>query len=155
MPETVSNELNNPGEVRYLIFSILDREYAFPSDYINEITLFDAVYPLPLMPEYVLGVINRYSIPYALLDISLLLFKIPNPRSKVLVFKDSIDRIAFLIDDVAGIVDIPQEQLLKVEQSAGSENFEEIISASFVWNSKNVFVLDIQRIMTRVASEVR
>ena len=147
----VTEEAESPKEEKYLIFSILGRQYAFQSRLIGEIALFDAVYPLPLMPAYVLGVINRYSIPYALFDIGLLLFKTPSPRGKVLVLKDSIDRIAFLIDDVAGIADIPQGELLDTERGAGTDDLTEAISASFTWNSGDVFVLDMQRILAHVS----
>ena len=145
--------LESANSEKYLIFSILDRCYTFPSRHIGEIAMFDAVYPLPLVPPYVLGVINRYSVPYALFDIGLLLFKIPSPRNKVLVLKDSIDRIAFLIDDVTGIADVPPEKLLMVERSA-DDDLTEAVFASFNWNGSDVFVLDIKRILTRVTDEV-
>lgn len=142
-PEGVTDE-------KYLIFSILDRRYSFPSKFISEIALFDTVYPLPLMPGYVLGIINRYSVPYALFDIGLLLFKTPSPRGKVLVLKDDIDRIAFLIDDVIDITDVPQDKLLNIERSTESDDAAESISASFKWNSDDVLVLDVRRILAQV-----
>jgi len=149
-PETIENA----NDEKYLIFSILDRRYAIPSRFISELALFDAVYPLPLVPDYMLGIINRYSIPYALLDIGLLLYKTPSPRNKILVLKDNIDKIAFLIDDVIDIPDIPQEQLFSIERKAESDDMSETISASFKWNGEDVFVLDIRRVLTRISSEV-
>jgi purine-binding chemotaxis protein CheW len=97
---------------KYFIFSIFDRKFSFPSKYISEITLFDTVYPLPLMPDFVPGVINCYSVPYALFDIGLLLFNREGRRNKALVLKDSIDKAAFLIDDVCGIADPTEDKLL-------------------------------------------
>ena len=141
------------NEEKYLIFSILGRQYTFPSRFIGEIALFDTVYPLPLVPSYVLGVINRYSVPYALFDIGLLLFKSPSPQGKVLVIKDSIDRIAFLIDDVTGIVDVPQSKLLDIDQNMDTGGAADVISASFNWNGSDILVLDIYRILARVTSE--
>jgi purine-binding chemotaxis protein CheW len=105
------------------------------------------------MPFYVLGVINRYSVPYALFDIGLLLFKTPSQHGKVLVLKENIDRIAFLINDVTEIVDIPQESLLDIERSAELGDVSDVISASFNLDGNNVFVLDIQRILARVSAE--
>ena len=143
----------NADEEKYLIFTILGRQYTFPSRLIGEIALFEAVYPLPLMPPYVLGVINRYSVPYALFDIGLLLFKSPSPRGKVLVLKENIDRVAFLIDDVSGIADVPQEKLINVDRGIESNDTAEAVSASFNWNGSDVFVLDVQRILARITSE--
>ena len=147
-----NGKTESAGE-KYLIFSILGRQYTFPSRFIGEIALFDTVYPLPLVPAYVLGVINRYSVPYALFDIGLMLFKTPSSRSKVLVLKDDIDRIAFLIDDVSGIADVPQEQLFDVEREAESNDAAEAISSTFRWDNSDVFVLDIQHILSRVTAE--
>jgi len=138
---------------KYLIFTILDKLYSFPSQHIGEIAIFDTVYPLPLMPSYVLGVINRYSVPYALFDIGLLLYKTSCQRKKVLVMKDSIDRIAFLIDDVNGIADVRQETLFNIERDSEPGDVTEAVSASFNWNGSNVFVLDVPRILTRVSQE--
>jgi len=143
----------NTNSEKYLVFSILDKLYSFPSRVIGEIALFDTVYPLPLMPPYVLGVVNRYSVPYALFDIGILFYNTPGPRNKVLIVKDSIDRIAFLIDDVTGIADVQSENLISVERSADSNDLTEAVSASFYWNGKDVLVLDIQRILSRVTGD--
>lgn len=150
--DLAENEDSTNSE-KYLIFSILGRLYSFPSRLIGEIALFDSVYPLPLMPSYVLGVVNRYSVPYALFDIGLLFYNTPCPRKKVLVIKDDIDRIAFLIDDITDIADVQQEKLLSVERSVESDDLTEAVSASFSWNSGDVFVLDIQKILSRVTGD--
>ena len=159
MSETaeISGEAPQSGESKnaekYLIFTILGKLYSFPSRFVGEIALFDAVYPLPLMPPYVPGVVNRYSIPYALFDIGLLFYSSPSPRNKVLIIKDEIDRIAFLIDDVAGIADVPDENLLSTERSAELNDLTDAISASFNWNGSDVLVLDINRILARIGGE--
>ena len=143
----------NTTDEKYLIFSILGNYYTVPSRIIGEIAIFDTVYPLPLMPGYVLGIVNRYSVPYVLFDVGLLLLQSPTPRGKVLVFKDEIDRIAFLIDDVTDIADVAREKLLMVDRSADSTDLAELITASFKWNGADVFVIDIQRLLSRVTSE--
>ncbi|GHV68031.1 hypothetical protein AGMMS49928_06470 [Spirochaetia bacterium] len=146
-------EQENAAAEKYLIFSILGKHYTFPSQYISEIALFDTVYPIPLVPAYVLGIINRYSVPYVLFDIGLFLLKTPTPRGKVLVFKDGIDRIAFLIDDVADIADVPPEKIFAVERSAEEGDLAELVVASFKWNDDDIFVLDIERLLRSVESE--
>jgi len=151
--DLASETIENVNDEKYLIFSILDKRYAIPSRFISELAVFEAVYPLPLVPDYMPGIINRYSIPYALLDIGLLLYKTPSPRDKVLVLKDNIDRIAFLIDDIVDITDISQDQLFLIERRAESADVSDIISASFKWNDGDVFVLDILRILARISAE--
>ncbi|MDR2478145.1 MAG: chemotaxis protein CheW [Treponema sp.] len=149
----VAEAAENAADEKYLIFSILGKYYTVPSRSIGEIALFDTVYPLPLMPDYVLGIVNRYSVPYALFDVGLLLMQNPTPRGKMLVFKDEVDRVAFLIDDVTDIADVARGKLLTVERSADSSDLAELVTASFKWNGSDVFVLDIQRLLSRVAGE--
>ncbi|MDR2078964.1 MAG: chemotaxis protein CheW, partial [Treponema sp.] len=119
------------------------------------VTAFDTVYPLPLVPEYVMGIINRYSAPYALVDIGLLIQKTPTPQSKVVVLKETVEKIAFLIDDVVDIVDVVHSDLLKVEQGVEVNDSTDIIEASFGWHDTNVFVLNIRQIISRVVSEFK
>jgi purine-binding chemotaxis protein CheW len=139
---------------KYLIFSILGKLYSFPSRIIGEIVLFDAVYPLPLMPSFILGIVNRYSIPYALFDIGLLFFNTPSPRKKVLVVKDSIDRVSFLIDDVNGIAEVQHCDLFNLERGSDSTDLTDMVCASFNWNNNDVLVLDMQKILGRITEEL-
>ncbi|WP_461255049.1 chemotaxis protein CheW [Treponema sp. R80B11-R83G3] len=152
--ELVQESAETVNSEKFLVFSILGKLYSFPSRLIGEIALFDKVFPLPLMPSYVLGVVNRYSAPYALFDIGLLFQKTPSPRNKIIILKEEIDRIAFLIDDVAGIADIQNEELLIVERNSDSGDLTDLICASFKWENGDVFVLDANSIMSRVSKEI-
>jgi purine-binding chemotaxis protein CheW len=138
---------------KYLIFTILGKYYTFPTRFISEVTAFDKVYPLPLLPEYVRGIINRYSVPFALIDIGLLIRETSTPEAKVVVLKESVDKLAFLIDDVVDIIDIPVSNLLKVEQGAERDDITDIIESSFEWHDTHVFVLSIRRIINRVKTD--
>jgi purine-binding chemotaxis protein CheW len=151
MPETTDQEV--PAGEKYLIFTILGETYALPSKFIGEIALLDAIYPLPLMPPYVPGIINRYSSPYALIDVGLLLNKSATPRTKVVVFKEQIDKAAILIDDVIDIADAQPQDLLRIEQDSGAAGVSSIITASLQWNGTNVFVLDIRQILSRIVND--
>jgi purine-binding chemotaxis protein CheW len=142
-----------PAGEKYLIFTILGRYYALPSKLIGEIALFDAVYPLPLLPEYVPGIINRYSTPYALIDIGLFLQKTATPGTKILTLKEQVDKAAILIDDVADIVDIPFADLLRIEQETDINDIVSVIIYSFLWNDVTVFVLDIRKILNRIVND--
>jgi len=139
---------------KFLVFSIMEKYYCFPSRLIGEIALFDAVYPLPLMPSYVLGIVNRYSTPYALFDTGLLFQKKPCPRKKVLILKEEIDRVAFLIDDITAIANIQNEEIFNIEKKSDSNEFADEINASFKWNDNDVFVIDANKIINRVSEEL-
>jgi len=150
-PDADGDTEENVNTEKYIIFSVIDRLFSIPSRHIGEIALFDTVYPLPLMPPYIPGVINRYSIPYALFDIGLMLFNTKGQYEKVLVLKEEIDRISFLVDDVKGFAEISKENLLSVENE--KSGVSDAISAFFSWEGSDIFVLDVHQILSRVKDE--
>ncbi|MDR0722011.1 MAG: chemotaxis protein CheW [Treponema sp.] len=138
---------------KFLIFTIQERLYTLPSSMINEVAVYDKAYPLPLLPEYVKGIINRYSVPYALIDLGLFMLKTPSALSKVVVLKESVDKVAFMIDDVVDIVDVPLEHILKVEQGTENQDASVVIEASFEWHEMDVFILSIREIINRIKKD--
>ena len=146
MPDSANSE-------KYLVFSIFNRQYAFPAQVIGEVANCEPLYQLPLLPSYVLGFINRYSIPYALFDIGFLLSNVPGPRNEALVIKSDIDRVAFSIENVSGIADITSDKLIKIETISGSIVLNRAISATFKWKDTDVYVLDIRHLLARVVEE--
>jgi chemotaxis signal transduction protein len=144
---------NSENSEKYLIFSISDRQYAFPAQVVGEVAGCDPLYPLPLLPSYVPGVINRYSVPYALFDIGFLLTNMPGPRKEALVIKRDIDQVAFSINNVAGFADITPDKLVNIEIGSGPVELHSAVYASFNWNGADVYVLDVRRVLARVEQE--
>ena len=152
MPE---NSTENPAEnvitEKYLIFSIREKRYALPSKTISEVAALEKVFPLPLVPDYVRGIINRYSVPYALIDLSFLLLKEISNAQKVIVLKEDVDKLALLIDDVVDIADLPSDKLMKIEQEemvlSGSVN------AFFEWKDNQIFCIEIGELVSRIKQD--
>jgi purine-binding chemotaxis protein CheW len=133
---------------KYLIFTIQEKWYALPAKIISEVTVLEEVFLLPLAPAYVRGIINRYSIPYALVDIQFLLLGDISNAGKMIVFKEEIDKLAFLINDVSDIADIPSDQLMKIEQEETA-----LISACFEWKDNHILCLDIGELVNRIRAD--
>ncbi|MDR0569127.1 MAG: chemotaxis protein CheW [Spirochaetaceae bacterium] len=138
------------GTVKYLIFTVREKRYAVPSNLIGEVTVLDKVFPLPLVPAYVRGIINRYSVPYALVDIGFFLMKSPSLSAKVLVLKEEVDKLAFLIDDVTDFADIAPAEILKID---AEETDADVISGSFEWKDGLVFRLEVRELINRIAQD--
>ena len=139
------------AEEKYLIFTVRDKRYALPSRLISEVAVLEKVFPLPLVPDYVLGIINRYSVPYALIDISFLLLKDASNARKVIVLKEEVDKLALLIDDVADIADLPPEKVVKTEQDETA--IAGAINAFFEWKGNPVFCLDTGELIGRIKQD--
>jgi len=136
---------------KFLIFTIGDERYALPSGIIGEVAVLEKAFPLPLVPDYVRGIINRYSIPYALVDISLFLKKDVSNAAKVIVLKEEVEKIAFLIDDVVDIADLQPSMLIKIEKEA--DDFDSSINACFEWKKNNVLCLDTEELIGRIKKD--
>ncbi|MDR2553274.1 MAG: chemotaxis protein CheW [Treponema sp.] len=144
---------SSAGTEKYLVFTIQERRYALPAKLIGEAAALEKVFPLPLVPPYVRGIINRYSIPYALIDIGFLLLKTFSAAAKLIVLKEKVDRLAFLIDDVTDIADIPPESLLQVEQEDSQELPSGLIAASFEWKGNHVFCLALDELVNQIKKD--
>ena len=136
---------------KYIIFTIREKRYALPSVVISEVAALEKVFPLPLVPDYVRGIINRYSVPYALIDICFLLFKDTSSALKVIVLKEDVDKLALLIDDVTDIVDISSDKLMGIETKETAADGP--VSAFFEWKGNPVFCLDTGELISRIKQD--
>jgi len=118
---------------------------------INEVAVLEKIFPMPLVPAYVRGIINRYSIPYALIDICFILYSEISTAQKVIVLKEEIDKIAFLIDDVTDIADILPEDILKIEHEENT--FAASINAYFEWKGSQVFCIDTEDLINKIKQD--
>jgi chemotaxis signal transduction protein len=66
----------------------------------------------------------------------------------MIVFKEEIDKLAFLIDDVTDIADIPADQLMKIEQEETV-----LISAYFEWKGNHILCLDIAELINLIKAD--
>jgi len=138
-------------EEKYLVFTVREKQYALPSKIISEVAALEKIFPLPLVPAYVRGIINRYSVPYALIDICFLLSGETSGARKVIVLKEEIDKLAFLIDDVTDIADLTPEKLMKIEQADSSLGAS--IGAYFEWKGCQVLCLETTEIINRIKQD--
>jgi len=136
---------------KYLIFTVREKRYALPSKIIGEVAALEKIFPLPIVPDYIRGIINRYSVPYALIDLSFLLQRTASEAGKIIVLKEEIDKLALLIDDVTDIADVSEEQLIKTEQ--GELSAAGLVCACFEWKGNPVFCIDAVEIVNYIKQD--
>jgi len=134
---------------KYLVFNVREKQYALPSKLIREVAALEKIFPLPLAPDYVRGIINRYSVPYALIDIRFLLHNEISETGKVIVLKEEVDKLAFLIDDVSDIAE--PEKLMKIEQEENAVAGP--IGAYFELKGSQVFCIDTAEIINKIKQD--
>ena len=143
--------MTDSTEEKFLIFTVRDKRYALPSKTISEVAALEKIFPLPLVPDYVRGIINRYSVPYALIDISFLLHKEASKARKIIVLKEEVEKIALLIDDVMDFADFPLEKLIKTEPDKTALSGS--VNAVFEWKGNPVFCLDAGELVSRIKQD--
>ena len=144
-------------EEKFLIFTVRDGKYALPSRLISEVASLDKVFPLPLIPPYVRGIINRYSVPYALIDLCFLLYKDTSIAKKLIILKKEVDKLAFLIDDMIDIADLSPDKIMKIgldentDSGGAVDNYA--VSGFFEWGGSQIICLDANEIINRIKQE--
>ncbi|GHS86982.1 hypothetical protein FACS189487_02260 [Campylobacterota bacterium] len=140
---------------RFLIFSVGGSLFAFSSGLIGEVVSCERVYKMPLCPDYMLGLINRFGVPYALIDTAKLLAITSQNSRKAVVLKESVERVAFAIDDVIDIAEAVENSLMKVDKSGADESqMARFVSRQFSYNEQMVFELDVKLLLSNFENDV-
>lgn len=108
---------------RLLLFSLGEGIYAADVAFIREIVLDQQKIPLPNAPDYIPGVFNLRSEVVKVIDIRLIIpLTGEGTRKKVIVFvpeTGSATRFGMVVDEVYGIMEVPDDQVTRLDQSGG------------------------------------
>jgi len=89
---------------KVVLFLVEDAVYAFDADEVKEVVLAGEIYPIPFVPAYVSGLINRHGEPHTVIDLKAVLGGGRLDASRVLIMNNGSDQISFLITDIDKIV---------------------------------------------------
>ncbi len=152
--DTVENKLNNQleeGEApasteRFLTFSSNGLTIGVSTNYVIEIITDHAITMLPLVPDYVTGIINLRGQIIPIIDIRLRMGK-PSAdyTSATCVIVLSIDsiQIGIIVDAVQQVMDIDQSQISPVPV----ENQQELISGMVSSGKRVILFLDCEQLV--------
>lgn len=101
-------EIALPGE-QYLVFSLLEREFAFQAEYVQGVERLADVTPVPNVASWVAGVINLRGSICSVVDLRAFLDmeRLPfNPRTRLLSVKYNEMLICLVVDSVSEMVPI-------------------------------------------------
>ena len=118
---------DQPPEIsteKYLIFSSDGLMYGIKAEQVKDIITDYAITYLPQVPPYVRGVINLRGQIIPILDIRLRMGKMPCEDCSIIVIDVDGTQAGILVDSVAKMVDVPQENILPMP----SQNAQKLIS---------------------------
>ncbi len=116
------SELNVPVHVygcqQYLTFELRDEKYGMGIENVKEIIVYDNVTAVPLMPDFVIGVLNLRGDVVPIVDLSLRFGKTATeikPRSCIVIleieFRKETLLLGFVVDAVTEVIDIDETQI--------------------------------------------
>lgn len=133
----------------WLIFSISTKLYALPAEEIKEILRDTPIYPLPFVPEYLKGVVNRYGDPYAVVD-PLLLIGSEEQTSSLFIVLNNESHTCLQITDVKNFYTASEDAVVHFAQADMSEYFE----GSIMIETEQVLVLKPSAFLERVGNDL-
>ncbi len=124
---------------QYLTFELRDENYGMSIDSVKEIIPYGSVVTVPLMPDFVIGVLNLRGDVVPIIDLSLRFGKAATeikPRSCIVILDIEFNRetvlLGFVVDAVTEVVDI-QEQQIEPPPTFGAK-----INSEFIHGITNV-----------------
>ena len=114
--DEVKSALNvHEAEVeKFLIFRSSGILYAMNTNFVNEIFTSVDITRVPMVPEYIAGVINLRGAVVPIIDFRLLLGRFPEGESNAIILNINETIIGILVDSVDQMVDIARSSILPV-----------------------------------------
>lgn len=143
---------------RYLTFLIGEECYGFEIKYVTEIIGIQAITEIPELPEYVRGIINLRGKIIPVMDVRIRFKKESleyNDRTCVIVVDVSEISIGFIVDQVAEVMSIPEEDIVDPPQLHKGTGNKYIRKIGKVGNSVKL-LLDCEMLLSeQEAEEIR
>ena len=110
----LSDNVHESDESKYLIFRSSGILYAMSTDFVSEIFTSVDITRVPMVPEYIAGVINLRGAVVPIIDFRLLLGRWPEGEPCAIILDIDGISIGILVDTVDRMVDISRASILPV-----------------------------------------
>lgn len=135
--------------ITWLVFSAGEDTFALEPGEVREIVRNTEIYPLPFVPSYIKGVLNRHGDPYAVVDISSFLGHEELTESLFLVLNDG-DDIALRISEIREFHAAGESDLKKLSDASRSDYFCGAVS----YNRITASVLNVAGIIGKIRTDL-
>lgn len=160
MTEELFNQIQNElsqvttkkAEVKkaaWLIFTIGNKLYALPTEQVKEILRDAQVFPLPFVPSYLKGVVNRYGDPYAVIDPAVIIGE-PEQKSSIFIVLNNETHSCLQITDVKDFYTTKESEIVPFAQSEMTDYFEGTITFDY----EPVLILKANAFIERVGKDI-
>ena len=140
MAELDKKELNEIATKKYLTFQTDNLMFGIEAESVIEIITNYPVTKVPMVPDYVRGIINLRGQTIPLIDMRLRLSLMPENTDCIIVLNVNEMQVGILVDTVKQIIDIPVETILPMP----AHNAQKYVSGMYAMpdGSGTMLVLD-------------
>jgi purine-binding chemotaxis protein CheW len=137
---------------QYLVFSLLDREFAIKAEYIQGVERLADVTPVPNVAPWIRGVINLRGSIASVVDLRAFLDmeQLPyNPRTRLLSVQFNEMVICLVVDGVSEMVPLPSQAItsISIRQSGVPQWAVPYAEGSALLNNRLIIILDAARLL--------
>ena len=143
-------ELENPSpseptSEKYLLFMSSQLLFGVKAEYVVEIITNHAITPLPLVPGYILGIINLRGQIIPIVDIRLLLGQQARDDTCIIILNINETMVGILVDGVQKMVDIEQSAIIPAPAQRAKDMVSGMCSLE---DGQTMLVFDCPQILT-------
>lgn len=147
MEELLQQEDTQHG--RFLTFQVGSEFYGLPIHVVTEIVMLQPITSVPEVPDYVRGIINMRGKIVPVIDVRLK-FKLPaqdyDDRTCIIVVDVGELSVGLIVDSVAEVVDIDDENVVPPPNYTGSAQSRFILGIGKVGNDVKL-LLDVEKLL--------
>lgn len=145
---TDSNSVSSaaePSTEKYMLFLSDALLFGVKAEYVVEIITNHTITPLPLVPDYILGIINLRGQIIPIVDMRLLLGHSPAPDTCIIILNIQDTMVGILVDSVQRMLDIERASILP----APAQNTQDMVSGMCsLEDGQTMLVFDCTQILT-------
>ncbi len=135
--------------VSLTLFKVENQIFAYPTEKVKETIKIDRVFPVPLSPSFIKGVINLRNQVIPLVDTGILLKNIPLESDTAIILEINLGSVALLVSKVLEITEVEEEHIKSKEELEVSEIKEELINGFFERNGEVIFLLNLENVIRK------
>lgn len=141
--------------VKIVIFMLQDGLYALPGADVKEILPSMDISPVPGAPAFIPGVINNRGDIESVINLNEFLGLPDSERtaaSRIAMVSKAALRTGILVDAVLDVVDVPLNSV-KPPLSTLENALKELVTGEIFYNNRTVVMLDIDRLLEKLATQ--
>ncbi len=135
----------------FLVFNMNTETYTVQASLSREIMRDLTVYPLPFVPSYVNGVLNRHGDPYTVIDPMIILGKEPQKGSLFLVVNFENEQLCLRISDVVEFLPVKASEIKTFSNHLSVAHFE----GTILWKEKDIPILNISSFIDKLRLDLK